>query len=1075
MLTRLLNLVKVYEDEINILLWTAALLFIIRSSGIILNNYAETAFLKRYGVEYLPIVNMANAVATFFITGFLTAFMGKMPGARLLSYLFIFCGLSVTAIRMLIPTGIDLLYPLLFMLKSQFELLQALLFWNLCNDLFNTRQSKRLFPLLTAGGVVGLILGSFGTPWFAKTFQLDNLLYLYLCTTLLGAVVVEAMGRKFPTLIFPEQTKAAKERKKASMVQEFKAVLPLIKDSTLIKIVLVLTFMPNVVIPIMNYQFNFAVNEQFASEANMIQFFGYFRGVLYMISLFILLFVGRIYGKWGLPVALMFHPFNYMIAFFAFLFRFDMFSAIYARMSTNIIRTTINVPANSILIGLFPESYRGMIRPFLRGTVVRLALFTGSGLILLSEGFFHPRYLTFVALPFVLCWMAAPVILRSKYAKILMGLISRNMLDIKGLEQKELKQIFKEDNIALELEHSFLAARGKDAIWYGKLLKNFSDESLDKNILKTLQYQDDGTKVTLIKMLSDKFKKNSLKELIPVLDPKKPGVSIAIIKIMQQYGLEEVKNIDLTEYINNPHPVIKGFTLAYLYSQKPDQYKEMIDKLLAGTTLQDRQAGIISAGLIQKKEYIDILLLILKEKKIDPIIPDIILALSRLRAKELTDVIHSYLFYKQEDVRMAALGALELNDDFSFTKAILLLGDPSKAIQEFARQKIKTSKFQNPRLLIESLGMPDTRIRKGLFELLETLDIKEVDVFMFAKSSLDKCYLSLAMGENLGNLPASPMRNLVKEHLIQKKELKLENVLRILAIHDKTHRMKTSWQGIFSLDTKQRANAIELLSDIMDKKLLKIILPLLESPTPATTLAEGRKVTKIPRFDLECKDVFSNLISSEDWVDVLMGISLARDKPSLLEGHDLLSDLQNSKNKNILKEVQMLFKKEEKESTDPRRVKPTEISLSEKILLLKKIDIFSDLTAAELAAIAAVTQEMDYPDNSTVIKQGKVGETVFLIVDGEVEVIKEKEDGEQIILDKIGAGDSFGEMALLDNEMRSATIRTIKPSCFLILHQQEFNETVMEYPRIALKISKVLSSRIRHLHLKIKQNSLKIL
>ena len=412
MRTKLLGLLKVYEDEISLLLWTVTLLFIIRSSGIILNNYAETAFLKRYGVEYLPIVSMLNAVATFFITGFLTVFMGKMPGARLLSYLFIFCGISVTVIRVLIPTGIDLLYPLLFMLKSQFELLQALLFWNLCNDLFNSRQSKRLFPLLTAGGVVGLILGSFFTPYFATIFQLDNLLYLYLCTTCTGAVIVEAMGRRFPTLIFPKKIRG-KKQKKTSMIQEFKKVLPLIKDSMLIKIVIILTFTSNVVMPILNYQFNYAIDNQFASEDAMIHFFGNFRGLLYTVSLFILLFVGRIYGKWGLPVALMFHPFNYMIAFFAFLFRFDMFAAIYARMSTNIIRTTINVPAGNILIGLFPESYRGMIRPFLRGTVARLALFVGSGLILLSGNFMHPRYLTFVALPFVLVWMAAPIILKS--------------------------------------------------------------------------------------------------------------------------------------------------------------------------------------------------------------------------------------------------------------------------------------------------------------------------------------------------------------------------------------------------------------------------------------------------------------------------------------------------------------------------------------------------------------------------------------------------------------------------------------------------------------------------------------
>jgi len=194
MRAKILSLLKVYEEEISLLLWTTALLFVIRSSGMILNNYAETAFLKRYGVEYMPIVNMINAVVTFFVTGLLTAFLGKMSGARLLAHIFIFSGMSVTLIRLLIPFGFDLLYPILFMLKSQFELLQALLFWNMCNDLFNTRQSKRLFPLLTAGGVIGLILGSVGTPYFAQAFNLDNLLYVYLVTCLLGAVLVEAMA-----------------------------------------------------------------------------------------------------------------------------------------------------------------------------------------------------------------------------------------------------------------------------------------------------------------------------------------------------------------------------------------------------------------------------------------------------------------------------------------------------------------------------------------------------------------------------------------------------------------------------------------------------------------------------------------------------------------------------------------------------------------------------------------------------------------------------------------------------------------------------------------------------------------
>ncbi|MCP4022342.1 MAG: cyclic nucleotide-binding protein, partial [Desulfobacteraceae bacterium] len=168
MRAKILSWLKLYENEVSMLFWTALLLFLVRSSGMILNNYAETVFLKRYGVEYLPIVNMLNAVVTFVITGFLTAVMSRTAGARLLTWLFVLCGTMVVVIRLLIPFGFDIIYPALFMLKSQFELLQALLFWNLANDMFNTRQSKRLFPLLTAGGVIGLILSSFGTPFFAN-------------------------------------------------------------------------------------------------------------------------------------------------------------------------------------------------------------------------------------------------------------------------------------------------------------------------------------------------------------------------------------------------------------------------------------------------------------------------------------------------------------------------------------------------------------------------------------------------------------------------------------------------------------------------------------------------------------------------------------------------------------------------------------------------------------------------------------------------------------------------------------------------------------------------------------------
>jgi len=923
-----------------------------------------------------------------------------------------------------------------------------------CNDLFNTRQSKRLFPLLTAGGVIGLILGSFGTPFFAGLFSMDNLLYLYLFTTLAGAVTIQGMGRSFATLIFTKK-KEASDQKKPAIIEEIKRVYPLVKDSILVKIVLVLTFMPNVLIPILNFQFNYAVDERFASETTMIRFFGNFRGALYIVSLFILLFVGRVYGRWGLPVALMFHPFNYLLAFTAFLLRFDVFSAVYARMSTSILRTTINGPANSILIGLFPDSYRDMIRPFLRGTVVRLALLTGSALILISTPLFHPRYLSLVALPFLIAWIAAPFVLKANYSEILLNMISRDLLDIKRFDPEELGRIFNRKKTLADLESSFLAARGKDVLWYAGLLKNVSPDRLDPLILKNLEHQDEETQVALIKMISPESAPRSAGELVRYLSPKRHETTIAVLKYVIRHGARGVNPSEFSGYVNSSHPVVRGFACVCRYSDQPETLHRYIGDWLSRTDTSFHQSGIICAGLSGHREYIARLQDLLEKPESGPVIPDIIRALSRLDRGAGHSAALSCLDHQDGKVRMAAMDALSITDADSLQKAVRMLGDPSDAIHDLAVEKIRNADYQNHPVLVESLGLPSTRVRRGLFKLLETLDIKEFDVLMFARNNLSRAYEYLAAARSLESLPRSGVRGLAMAHLKEKKEMILENILKVLAIHDQSKAMKSAWQGIFSSDTRQRANAIELLNDVLDKKTFKMMRPLLENPGPSEALAEGGKFAGIPEFDTGENQIVAYLLSSEDWVDVIFGLEMLRETPDISSHRDLLRNLRKSDHPHILTEVDRIGGG--KKSAQP-------ISMGEKILLLKEIEIFSGLSVSELAAIAGVTGEMTCGENEEVIRQNRPGENVFLIIEGQVSVIMERENGNGDRIDRMTSGSAFGEMALIDDSPRSATIRTLTACRFLVLHKEAFKETAMEFPRIALQLCSVLSQRIRHLH-----------
>lgn len=1060
---------KIYEDEIGLFMWTMTLLFLIRSSGIVFNNFAETAFLKRFGVEYLPIVYMINSITTFIIMGVLAGIMASLPSARLLSYLLVFCGVSVAGLRFLIPFGFDLMYPLLFVLKAQYEILLGLIFWNLANDLFNTRQSKRLFPLIMAGGVLGEIIGSFGTPVLVKILSIDNLLLAYLTTTMLGAVAVKSMGSRFPTILISEKEPSSgrTSKSRSGIIGEFKKIIPMMKESMLIKIMVLLTFLPNLVIPIMNYQFNFAIDEQFATEGGMIAFFSYFRGFMNIISLFLLLFVGRIYGRWGLPVALMFHPFNYVLAFMAFLLRFDIFAAMYARLSTNVLRTVFNKPAGAILMGLFPVSYRVVVRPFLRGTVVRIGLLLSSGIILISAKFFHPRYLSLVAIPLVFAWVVTTFWLKKSYSKILLDLISRNILDLKSMEEEDVGHLFTDKTIRGQLVQSFLEAEGEDVLWYARFLKSISVEDLDTHILTGHRDLDDKTQIELLGFLSPQAGEAAVEAVKQLVDPEKPDLTVAVIQTVNRLAPESSPDFNQEVFETSRHPEVQAYAVAGLLSREPQKYRAVIDSWLDSQDLSERKAGVIAAGESKEDYYVSRLGEILKAETNDSIIEAAVKAIHRLGPPEVNAIVYPYLSHSLESVRLAGLEAYEINDDGTLKRIIEMIADSSDQVHRLAKTKIEAADYHNGRLLVESLNIPHRRVREGLFELLDSLNIKDLDVFRFARTQIEDSYICLAGSEGIKLLPENPGRNLLIDHLDQKRRVLLENVLRVLAAQDRSGQMRIICRGIFSSDSRQRANSQEALDDIMDIALSKILMPLLGDSPPSQTLAAGRKYFPLPELGADEKAPYAYFLTQDDWITVILTLHMAQGNNLEDTDRGIIRELTRSVNAHIRRMAQRVIDQQKDHSGIKEDGMPTEISITDKILHLKGIDIFKGLSVSELAAIASVTEEIVYPPSEIVIKEGDTGETMYLIVYGEVSVIKGYGLEQEIELDRTGGGDYFGEMALFEDVVRSATIRTEQESRLLVLHKQEFKEIVREYPQIALELCKVLSGRLRRLHEKV--------
>lgn len=1065
MLKRIARWLDIYDKEISLFLWTLALLFLVRTSGILLNNYAETAFLKRYGVEFMPVVNMANAIVTMVVMGFVAGFMQRFPGPNLLAGMFLFTGLSVMGLRLLIPFGIDLIYPLLFMLKALYEVLLALLFWNLANDLFNTRQSKRLFPLITAGGVVGQILGSFGTPWLVLWFNVDNLLVIYTGICAIGALAVRGMMRRFPSLLMadPKSTSGSR-KKKSSMRQEIKAVIPLMKKSLLLKLMILLTLMPNVVIPIMNYQFNFAVDRTFATETSMIEFFSYFRGVMNIVSLVILLFVGKIYGRWGLPVALMFHPVNYVFAFTAFLLRFDVFSAIYARMSTQIIRSTINIPANAVVMGLFPESFRAMVRPFLRGTVVRIGLFLGSGLILIGDRLFHPRYLSLVAIPFVLAWFLAPLILKFRYTAILSNLIKENQLDLSSLEDEEVSQLFREKSIQTELSNAFLNAGEKEVVWYAQMLDRIKVPDRDRLLMQRIADLPPSVQVELLEFLSRDVGAQASSLLTDLAARGDRQLTLAVLKTVHRLGTGATAGFDRTRYLEHDDPLIRAYAAAGLMAQAPETAYAMIESWIKDSSAETRKAGITAAGLSKDERFIPTLTDRLENRDDEALLPETIDALHAVGEHDLNETMSTFFKNENQRVRLAALRAYHVTDKRTLKTVVPLLADPDPDIRQTAAHRIEHGRFHDGKTLIKALSTPSKETRELLFDLLDRLQIKDPDVFRFARNQMEGAYKSLAESEALLKMPPTPSRDLLLDHLSQQRTELIVNVLRVLSIEDRSGRMRIISRGLWSSDSRQKANSQEAIEDLIDRPLTRLLMPLLDDIPVTQKLATGRKVFKIKNFSKDSASLCRHLLDRYDWLAVLLTLQLIGESASPCVDLSEIEPLTRHDNSHISKLAGILTRRSQNEGEEKETPMAETLTLPTIILWLKRIEIFEQLAVNELAAVASVTEEVDFAADQEVIREGDSGETLYLIIEGRVAVFKQQEGGGEIELDRMDAGDYFGEMALFEDIPRTATIRTVAPSRMLMLHKQEFKEMVREYPQIALDICKVLSGRIRKLH-----------
>jgi CRP/FNR family transcriptional regulator, cyclic AMP receptor protein len=129
--------------------------------------------------------------------------------------------------------------------------------------------------------------------------------------------------------------------------------------------------------------------------------------------------------------------------------------------------------------------------------------------------------------------------------------------------------------------------------------------------------------------------------------------------------------------------------------------------------------------------------------------------------------------------------------------------------------------------------------------------------------------------------------------------------------------------------------------------------------------------------------------------------------------------------------------------------------------LLRTVPIFSELADSDISSLAKLSSRRRYPKDTVVFFENEEGDSFFMILEGRIKVTILGDDGREVILSMLGPGDFFGEMALLDNEPRSATAIAVEETELLSLHRTDFQTVLTDNRSITTALIKILTGRLR--------------
>lgn len=1005
---RLLKILKIHSSEAGMVAWVAGLMFFASFGGAVGSPGVESLFFSRFGVRFLPHMYILLGLIIVGASLGITALLGRVDSKRLYYRLPLVMAALLVISRILVAFDFRWFYPPLWLGMNVSWTLLSLFTWGLAALVCDARQAKRLFPLFSAAYILGLTAGGLLTRPLVAWVGTENLLLVWAAMLALAFFLARSIAG-----LARRGAGGQSRRGAASLLDEIKEGYQFTRSSPLLRWMAVAAVLFAIMYYSVVFPFSRGVAAQFPDENQITAFLGVFQGASTGLSFLLsLLLANRLYARFGYMTSILVYPVLYLAGFIAVILQPAFLTLVIFRFSQVLWSEGVSEGANQAMYNLAPEAQREQTRAFVRGVANPAGVSLVGVILLASERLRNPVtiiYFTGLAAAAATCYFVWRA--RGAYSLALVDALRRGQPHLFSAGDEPYCG-FPRDATALRAVINGLSSPEAPVrrVSAEILANQCAPEAMDE-IVAALDDDDPAVRAALVRSISLTGAQSAILEVASMLKDEDPQVRVAAIDALRNLaGYSRGLSQHLQPLLLDPDPAVVSRAAASLLLLGP--HPEAEAKLRALAAHKDPHIRIIA---------LQALVLWGSQSAYD------------IAAEALKDPLPAIR-------REAAAILARIDASQCIIPLVFLLGDEDPSVGLAAAQAL--GEIGKPAIETVLGVLHDPHSEGMALVALERLPVQPYagKIEAYARDRAGRALRHHALWlASLSQASQTPALCMASDALRAKSVDEAKKALKAVSLLWDRVGIPLAIESLDSPQPAQRANALETLESSAKSGLVKDLLTLWEPEGDQAPAAQdwiaGMLADKDPWLRacavLAAGDVDGRVARGE--LD-----RLARSDPD---------ELVRTTSENILaggsgmKTLQTL-------------------SLMEKILFLRGVPLFAELSPVDLRQVAGIAGEHLFADGEVISEQGTIGEEMYVIVSGEVRVVSHGKGGkaERVMLSK--PGDPVGEMSIISRAPRIATLVAAGQVRALCIERADFEQILRQRPETSLAVMRVLCKRL---------------